>query len=160
MGLKVIFLYILLLFSVSSFAETPSLAEVRSLYEQAANDEKACKKLIEWLKPYHEKNNPLLFGYRAGGVMMMANYVFNPFSKLSYFNKGKKMFHKAILADAQNIELRFIRFGVQTNAPSFLGYNNYVERDKIFLKQSLPRIGDQHLKNMIVNYFKKQGYLY
>ena len=157
--MKLYFLYALLFISVSAFAETPSLTEVRSLYEKAANDEKACKRLIEWLKPYHEKNNPLLFGYRAGGVMMMANYVFNPFSKLSYFNKGKKMLHKAILADAQNIELRFIRFGVQTNAPSFLGYNNYVERDKLFLKQSLPNIQDQHLKNLIFKYFKKQGYL-
>ena len=91
--------------------------------------------------------------------MMMANYVFNPFSKLSYFNKGKKMLHRAIMADAQNIELRFIRFGVQTNVPSFLGYNNYVEKDKAYLKQSLPFISDQNLKNMIVNYFRKQGYL-
>ena len=157
--MKQVCLYILLFFSVPTFAETPSLAEVRSLYSKAANDEKACKKLIEWLKPYHEKNNPLLFGYRAGGTMMMANYVFNPFSKLNYFNKGKKMLHRAITADGQNIELRFIRFGVQTNAPSFLGYNNYVERDKIFLTQSIPTINDQNLKNMIVNYFKKQGYL-
>ena len=157
--MKLICLYILLFISVTAFAETPSLIEVRSLYSKAANDEKACKKLIEWLKPYHEKNNPLLFGYRAGGTMMMANYVFNPFSKLSYFNKGKKMLHRAIMADAQNIELRFIRFGVQTNVPSFLGYNNYVEKDKAYLKQSLPFISDQNLKNMIVNYFRKQGYL-
>lgn len=157
--MKQVCLYILLFFSVPAFAETPSLAEVRSLYSKAANDEKACKKLIEWLEPYHEKNNPLLFGYRAGGTMMMANYVFNPFSKLNYFNKGKKMLHRAITADRQNVELRFIRFGVQTNAPSFLGYNNYVERDKIFLTQSIPTISDQNLKNMIVNYFKKQGYL-
>ena len=157
--MKLVCLYILLFISVPVFAETPSLIEVRSLYSKAATDEKACKKLIEWLKPYHEKNNPLLFGYRAGGTMMMANYVFNPFSKLSYFNKGKKMLHRAILADAQNIELRFIRFGVQTNVPSFLGYNNYVEKDKAYLKQSLPLISDQNLKNMIVNYFRIQGYL-
>lgn len=156
--MRYFWLHILLLFSISSYAETPSLTEVRSLYEQAAYNEKACIKLIEWLKPYHENNNPLLFGYRAGGMMMMANYVFNPFSKLSYFNKGKKMLHNAILADAQNIELRFIRFGVQTNAPAFLGYKNYVEKDKLFLKQSLNSISDHHLKNMIVSYFNKRGY--
>ena len=149
----------MLSFSVSSIAETPSLTQVRSLYEQAANDEKACKKLLEWLKPYNEKNNPLLFGYRAGGTMMMANYVFNPFSKLSYFKKGKKMLATAIAVDEQNIELRFIRFGVQTNVPSFLGYSNYVEKDKQFLKQSLPNIKDENLKNMIVSYFKKRGYV-
>lgn len=149
----------MLSFSVSAFAETPSLPAVRSLYEQAANDENACKKLLEWLKPYNEKNNPLLFGYRASGTMMMANYVFNPFSKLSYFKKGKKMLSAAIAADAQNIELRFIRFGVQTNVPSFLGYNDYVEKDKMFLKKSLPGIKDENLKNMIASYFKKRGYL-
>ena len=157
--MKQLCLYIILFISFSSFAKTPSLTQVRSLYEQAANDEKACRELLEWLKPYNESNNPLLYGYRAASTMMMANYVFNPFSKLSYFNKGKKMLGTAINADGKNVELRFIRFGVQTNVPSFLGYNNYVERDKIFLKQSIPGIEDQNLKNMIVSYFKKRGYL-
>ncbi|MBA2499372.1 MAG: hypothetical protein H0V30_06560 [Chitinophagaceae bacterium] len=157
--MKIIMLAGLLLYSCISFAGIPSLTEVRALYQKAAKEEKICNKLIGWLSPYNEKNNPLLFGYKAGGTMMMANYVFNPISKFSYFNKGKKMLDKAISADGKNVELRFIRLTIQTNIPSFLGYKNHIGSDKTFLLQTLPHLKDYHLRNMIVSYFKQQGYL-
>src|SRR5688572_3560519 len=80
----------------------PLVNEVRLLYQQAARDEKHCKKLIRLLEPCNE-SNPLLFGYKGVATMMMANYVFNPFSKLSQFKKGKKMLEKAIAADINNV---------------------------------------------------------
>ncbi len=69
----------------------PSIDEIRSLYEKAVTDESACNKLIEILSPYNEKNNPLYAGYKASAIMMMAKHVFNPFSKMSYFKKGKRI---------------------------------------------------------------------
>jgi len=146
-------------FGTSCFAETPSINMVRTLFQKAPTEENSCKELIRVLGSYNEKNNPLFSGYKACGTMMMAKYVFNPFSKLSYFKKGKNLLEKAILADATNIELRFLRFSVQTNIPSFLGYDDDIENDKKFLILSLSAVKDQTLKAMIISYFKKCGCL-
>lgn len=127
-----------LLFSgITCFAKEPSIEEVRSLYRQAVKEEKECKELIDLLAPYNENNDPLLLGYKAGATMLMAKHALSPFSKLSYFKKGRKLLQKAIDADKENIELRFLRFGIQTNAPSFLGYKDSIEEDKLFLIRSI-----------------------
>ncbi len=67
-----------------------------------------------------KKNEPLFLGYHGASQMMMAKHVGNPFKKLSYFNKGKDMYTAAINADPRNVELRFLRFSVQAEAPGFL----------------------------------------
>ncbi len=97
----------LLFFAQTTFANIPSIGEIRSLYEKAVNDESACSKLVEILSPYNENNNPLYAGYKASAIMMMAKHVLNPFSKMSYFKKGKRILENAIKADEKNIELRF-----------------------------------------------------
>lgn len=144
----------------TSFTGTPSTKEVRQIYQEAASEEKQCKKLIILLTPYTEKNNPLLSGYKGSATMLMAKYANNPFAKLSYFKKGKKMVEKAIAADEMNVELRFLRFAAQTNAPSFLGYNNDIETDKAFLLKSISRLTtDPELRNTIISYLENSGAL-
>ncbi|MBS1736607.1 MAG: hypothetical protein JSS98_08420 [Bacteroidetes bacterium] len=137
----------------------PTLQEVRQLYHEAASNEKACNQLILQLKPFDENNNPLLSGYKAGATMMMAQYVINPFSKLSYFNEGRAMLQKAVNTDAQNIELRFIRFCVQSNLPFFLGYKENIDTDKFFILNRLSAVTDISLKKNIVNFMKASNYV-
>lgn len=142
-----------------SDAAIPLISEVRSLYQKAATDENSCNELIKILSPYNEENNPLYLGYKASGTMMMAKHAFNPFTKLSYFNRGKRMLEKAIEADEKNIELRFLRFAAQTHIPSFLGYHDRIATDKVFLLKSLPLLTDKALKEIVVSYLKKSDYL-
>lgn len=111
--------------------------------------------LIELLEPFNEKNNPLFFGYRAGATMLMAKHLINPFNKLSHFKRGKQMLEKAIKFDQKNVELRFLRYTIQTNVPSFLNYSDHKENDRLFLLQSMNRLNDQKLKNIISAYLKK-----
>lgn len=86
--------------------------------------------------------------------MMMANHVFNPYSKLSYFKKGKDLLEKAIKADKTNVELRFLRLSAQTKSPSFLGYDDHIAVDKKFLKQSLPQIKNLKVKSFIISHMR------
>jgi hypothetical protein len=149
----------LLFYFSACFAEVPSINFVRALYQKSPVEENSCKELIRVLASCNERNNPLLLGYKASGTMMMAKHVFNPFTKLSYFKKGKSMLEKAIEVDEENVELRFLRFSAQTNIPSFLGYKEDIQKDKKFLLQSLPKITDPILKTLIVSYLKKTDYL-
>ena len=138
---------------------SPTLNDVRVMYHEASSNNDACKSLVEILKPYNEKNNPVLSGYRAGATMMMAKYVFSPFSKISYFRKGRDMLQKAVNADDQNIELRFLRFAVQTNLPFFLGYKDHIEADKIFILKGLSSLQDTVLKANIGTFMKGSDYV-
>jgi hypothetical protein len=157
--MKKVLLVGLLFFAKATFAKTPSIGEVRSLYEKAVKDESACNKLIEMLSPYNENNNPLYAGYKASAIMMMAKHVFNPFSKMSYFKKGKRILENAIKADEKNIELRFLRFNAQTHIPSFLGYNEAIKKDKEFLESSFSKITDAKLKEFMLPYLKDSNFM-
>ena len=152
-------LILLLACNINCFATTPSLDEVRLLYQKAVTEKTACQKLTSVLQSYNERNNPLLGGYRACATMVMAKHVINPFSKLSYFSKGKQLLEKTIAADAKNVELRFLRFAVQTNLPSFLGYNDHIQKDKAFLLQSIVHLNDLELKQQVVAYLKSSDYV-
>lgn len=153
-----ILLSIFLLCCTSSFRTHADIASVRSMFQQAASDEVACKKMILILSP-HNENNPLMLGYKGSGTMMMARHVFNPFSKLSYFKKGKQMLESAIDLDEQNFELRFLRFAAQTNMPAFLGYNNNIEHDKKFILNYFSKITDVGLKEFVLPALKTSKYL-
>ena len=145
-------LLIVLINSTNCFSQAPPIGEVRWLYEKAATEEQYCRKLLHLLQPFNEENEPLLAGYKASTQMMMANYVVNPFTKLSYFSKGRKLLEKTIAASGANTELRFLRFAVQTNIPSFLGYSGSIKTDKAFLIQSVSQIKDATLKLWIISY--------
>ncbi len=149
----------LLLSRMAVFPGDPSLAEVRLLYNQSISDERSCRQLIELLKPYSYMNNPLLGGYAAGATMIMAKHCFSPYFKLAYFRKGKGMLQKAVDADIRNIELRFLRFGLQTNSPSFLGYHDQIDIDKEYLLESVGRLQDVDLKRTIVSYLRNSDYV-
>lgn len=137
----------------------PSITEVRYLYQKAALESKSCTKIITLLDTYTEKNNALLAGYKACATMMMANYVTNPYSKLSNFREGKNLLEKCIKTDSENIELRFLRFSVQSKAPSFLGYNSSIKSDKRFLINSIHNLNDSDLKERIISFLKNSEHL-
>ncbi len=155
---KLIFI-LLITFSANCFAKTPSLDEVRLLYQKAVRGKAACQKLTAILHPYNEENNPLLGGYRACATMVMAKHTINPLRKLSYFSKGKQLLEKTIAADAKNVELRFLRFAVQTNLPSFLGYKDHIQKDKAFLIKSIGHLNDLELKRQVIAYLKDSDYV-
>ncbi len=157
--MRKIFLLILIFCVVNSYAYIPSQSEVRLLYHEAATKEASCKKLITVLQSFDESNNPLFAGYKACATMMMANYFFNPFSKLSNFYKGKKLLEKAIEIDKENIELRFLRFSVQTNIPSFLGYKSSIAQDKSLLIKSVTTLKDLQLKQLILSFLISSDHL-
>ncbi|MEP6596944.1 MAG: hypothetical protein ABJA71_13410 [Ginsengibacter sp.] len=41
------------------------------------------------------------------------------------------MLDKAMDADAENVELKFLRFTIQTNVPAFLGYSDSINKNKV-----------------------------
>lgn len=150
--------FLLILFAhLTSVASEPNIKSIRLKFHNSTSSEEVCKDLIKQLEPYNERNSPLLLGYKGGATMIMAKHSFNPFSKMSYFKNGKTILEKAIQADNNNVELRFLRYTIQTNVPSFLGYSSQIEKDQSFLKQSVSGLKDAELKKIITSYLKQQA---
>lgn len=145
----------LMLFSFSSYADS----SLRLLYKKANSNEKSCKELLKIIDENSKKNLPIFLGYKAAGTMMMAKYTINPIQKLSLFKEGKTLLDKAIKSSQNNIELRFLRFANQTNAPSFLGYNNYIKADKEFILTNLSKTKDKELVNIISKFLAQSDHL-
>jgi hypothetical protein len=152
--MKKIFLLFAIFLSIKCFALDPSIIEIRVLYQDAANHESSCKKLLLMLTSYNEKNNTLLAGYKGAATMIMAKHCFSPISKLSYFSKGKNLLEQSINADKYNIELRFLRFALQINIPFFLGYKGAINSDKAFLINHYHKIEDSQLKHWLISFLK------
>lgn len=149
----------LVLLTGTAFKKGPDMNEVRELYKQATIHESVCHKLMDILKPYNPEDNPLMAGYKACCFMLMAKYSVNPFKKWSYFKSGKKLLSEAIDKDKSDVELRFLRFMIQTTAPPFLGYQDAIEKDKNFLLESLPAIKDKSLKKWMISYMEHTSFL-
>ncbi len=143
-----------LIFSSNLIAKDIQLNDVRLLFEKSATDEASCKILLAALNHYNESNNTTLAAYKACATMMMANHCFNPFSKFSYFKKGKSLLEKCINHESENIEARYLRYAVQSSSPKYLGYNKSIQEDKEFLLNNLPTVSDWKLKQMITAFLK------
>ena len=144
-------LILILLLNFFYQIDNSELIKIRNLYEQAALKEDVHLKLANLLLNL-KVESPLINSYKGANIMIGANYVFNPISKLSKFNKGKKLIEYAVERDPNNIEIRYIRFTVQTNLPKFLGYSSYINKDKEFIINQLGFMNDQDLRSRIVAY--------
>lgn len=128
-----------------------NIIEIRNLYEIAAANEGANIKLASLLKDI-KTSDALLSGYKGAAIMIEANHVFNPITKLSRFKKGKQVLENAIKLDPTNIELRYIRLTIQANVPRFLGYSNAISGDKKIIIGALEQLQDRDLRKRIVSY--------
>ena len=149
--MKLLLLWGLMFTSPVSHQDT-GLAEIRALYSQAAFSKNVSEKLSLMLAKVDSLSEPFLICYKGASEMIEAKYLFNPFSKLNTFNKGKTLIELAVKRDTGNLEVRFLRFGIQVNIPSYMKYSNNIEEDKKLLISGIATVADPELKKNIVTY--------
>jgi hypothetical protein len=143
----------LFLLRLEAFApQTLELHQIRSLYHRAAEVKTDALQLNNLLLQADSNAAPVIICYKGANEMIQAKYALNPVSKLEKFNKGKELIKKAIGRDTLNLEMRFIRYSIQSNLPAFLGYHDELGKDKQFLLDNTRDNQDAELKEMIVNY--------
>ncbi len=135
-------------------AASPGISEIRELYYRAPFSKESANKFFEVTNALKTEADPLIICYKGAAEVIQAKYYFNPYHKLSYFSKGKQLIEDAFHKCPSNIEIRFIRFCVQTNAPFFLGYNKDINEDKTFILKAWSTINDKDLKERIRSYMK------
>lgn len=132
-------------FLIALFSEI-TLEQARKTYEQAVVNLQVAD---AFLQSTSNTQHAVLLGYRGAVTMSKAKHYNNPFKKLETFTAGKNILENAINTNSNNLELRYLRFSVQTYCPAFLGYNN-MDADKLFLLTNLPNYNDTYFKNKII----------
>ena len=145
----------ILLLLLSSFtASNLSITEVRNAYEKAVYSEQVANELLDKL---NSTNNNTLLGYKGTVTMMMAKHVFSPYKKLNYFKAGKEILEQALQKEPLNVELRYLRFSIQSNSPKFLEYDSNLQSDKLFLLKEVKTLTDADLKQRITKFLLKSS---
>lgn len=155
-------LYIVFQVIYLAHASDISKEELRKKFYLSVESSSVAKAYIKELSEIKNNTNPLVKGYLAATCMVMAKHAYNPYSKFKYFIDGKKELETSISQSPNHIELRLIRFAIQTNAPFFLGYSEDIKQDKMFLIKnyttlSFPNSEDLELKKIIKTYLTKSG---
>lgn len=113
-------------------AQTMAKLDVQSIRKTmvlAVDDERMTDSLFRKLQSIKTKE-PLVLAYIATLEGLKAKHSWNPYSKLKHIRQASKLIQKAVDADPDNVEIRFMRFSMQHFTPSFLGYSKNLEEDK------------------------------
>jgi hypothetical protein len=153
-----ILLFILLFSAQTISAQNLTIEAVRKEYHKAASDSSTCASLYAKTQKDNSSDN-LLIGYKGAVSATMANYVKTKSEKLKLFNSGKKLIEQSIAADASNIELRFLRFTIQTNCPKALGYNDKISEDKKLVLANIASLKNAALRKKMISFLSASSYL-
>lgn len=147
-----------LLSCTTTFGNTASLAQLRQLYYNAASNKAEATTFLEMMQAAKvDTPDPVITSYKGMAYLLQAKYAYNPYNKLSYFNKGKAMLDQAVTAAPQCLEARFLRLCVQTEAPAFLGYKDGITADRAMLLAEWKNITDADLKERIKRFLLRPG---
>jgi len=139
------------------YLTVPDLNTCRKLLDLSLTDEKTANQFYDQMKVVKEDAAPVMLGYRAMSELMICKHQLNPISRLSHFNRGKKLLESAIKRDHRSAELLYLRLSTQSNIPSVLKYNSDISADKqnliIYLKNDQNKEQtDKELHKRIKNY--------
>lgn len=107
------------------------LITARQLLNTAHEVQADCKTLVSVTAGIE---TPVLKGYHATGLVLTSKYTLNPMKKFDSFKVGKAILEDLISENFDEVELRFLRYAIQSSAPKFLGYYKNLEQDRAILK--------------------------
>jgi hypothetical protein len=83
----------------------------------------------------------------------LAKHAFNHFSKLNYVKRATEKLNKAIAINGNNIEIRYMRFSVESAMPTYLGYSKHVHEDKKVIIDGLSGISASNENKAMYKFF-------
>ena len=105
-----------------------TMPEIRVSFFQAATEIGQREDFFKMMESL-PKTSAIVKAYYGAAQAMMAEVVFNPYTKLNHFVEGKNFIEEAIDERPEQAELRYVRYLIQLNAPDFLDYRREIPDD-------------------------------
>lgn len=146
-------LLVVLFTSILLNTQTTDLGIIRSAYKEAAHNKAKITSFSNLLTTISKDNpNLVLVAYKGASLTLQAKYAKTIKEKKEGFIEGVSYLEYAIETDPNNIELRFIRMGIQENSPKILKYKDAINQDKLFILDQFIYIKSVNLKKHIKDY--------
>ncbi len=147
--MKLIFFFISVTIFIS--VDGQPLQEARSSFHQAVLNPESSRDFHKTMESSLH-NSATLMAYQAVSEALIAQVVWNPFSKLSQVMKYDKIMQDAVMQDDENIEIRFLRLAIEVNLPAFLGMSEHVKEDRDMIVQNMSKVGSMSLEKSYGQY--------
>lgn len=118
------------------------LNEIRLLYKHAADNSRKCEKLYDLLNAPEVEQYPILLGYKGATQAIRAKHSLFPHLKYSRFKEAIQIIERSIIKDDESVELRFLRFTIQSNSPALFNYKGKIKEDKQLITEALPHLSE------------------
>ena len=151
--MKYIFLFLLSFISIIGNAQ--DLKEVRELYPNAVENFENTTKLDAELQTVNNTEKPVLIAYKGAVKTLKAKFTKSKSDKKEFFKEGVALIEDSVIADPDNIEVRYLRLSVQENSPRFLGYHKNIEAYKEFILKNYTNTSPKELKSVIKDFVMK-----
>lgn len=150
---KTLLLFLLLWSGFVVANEQVDLRQLRQRYYAAVQSASVTDKLYAELKK-QAKPSPVILAYVGSLEALKAKHAYNPYYKIQFLKAADQTMRRAVKADPDNVEIRFLRYSYQYYVPEFLGYSedksadvavivtqlaagNYRKQDKELVKNML-----------------------
>ncbi|WP_282031697.1 hypothetical protein [Winogradskyella eximia] len=141
-----------LILAISITVLSLDVSTVRNAYKEAAQDSSKIEAFSKLLTNVSKNDDVALVAYKGAAIALLARNEKRIKDKKDLFVEGISYVEYAIEKAPNNIEVRFIRLGIQENTPKILKYKGDIEEDKQFILKQFKNINSSNLRNHIKDY--------
>src|SRR6476620_9046053 len=136
--MKIFWLIYLAFFTaiLSPFRQEYNMKELRETLRVASDSKENSTKLFEKIGNYSGED-AVLISYKAAAHAIKAKYATNPLKKLKFIKASARIFEEAVQRNDKDLEIRFVRYAVETKTPAKIKLSKHVEEDKNILLQAI-----------------------
>lgn len=109
---------------------TSDIKYIRREFNLAIDNEEKANLLFQALAKSAPSSNSLQYAYLGATEALLAKHSFNPLTKMNYVNSALNKLNSAVVQNKNDIEIRFMRFSVESELPRYLGMSKHLEEDK------------------------------
>ena len=149
--------YILVLLFFFNFSNAQSdIKDIRKIFILSTDSYQKCSQLNR-MSSERVSICPIYHAYNIVSKILESKYLRNPVKKFKVFKENTKLLDSLLVYHPKILEIRFLRYSIQINAPKILGYTNFVKEDYEFIMKNISH-ADEDLKKIITSFMSKFKY--
>ena len=146
--------YILVFLFFFNFSNAQSdIQDIRKIFILSIDSYQKCSQLNR-ITSERVSKCPIYHSYNTVSRILKSKYLRNPVKKVKVFKENTERLDSLVASYPKKIEIRFLRYSIQLNAPKILGYTTFVKEDYEFIIKNISH-ADEDLKKIITSFMSK-----
>jgi ferritin len=139
---------------LASFSNTKPVDLIRNTYKKALKESESVQELKKLTKNKKDAHSIAFYAMALAFEARESSWV--P-TKMSLAKDAYAQLNKAVQANPNNFEIRYLRFSFSCEVPSMLGLNEHIKDDKKYILEHAKK--GEYLADIMKKYFQKSSCL-